>query len=55
MQITTDADLPKKTAKIIEETALIVAIHKGLNTKRVKREEVFKLFQDKKSESTLLP
>ena len=55
MQIITDTELFNNTAEIMEEIALVEAIRKGLGTERVKREEVFKLFQDKKSELPLLP
>lgn len=55
MQTTKDIELPKKIAETMEEIALIEAIRKGLDAELVKREEVFKLIQDKKSELPLLP
>ena len=55
MEIIADTELLNNIAEIMEEIALVEAIHEGLGTEQVKREEIFKLLEDKIPELPLLP
>lgn len=54
MKTITNNNISKKSDKIVQDIALVEAIHEGLGTEQVKREEIFKLLEDKKPELPLL-